>query len=194
LKEIIEFNDKNRDKEMPYFGQDLLIKAEAKGPLTEKAYLEALAKNHLMSRSQGIDFALAKKTSFDALIAPNRRTIVADRLCQRRSFYRWLLDGFGRGRLSAHYRAGRLCLRLTRGSLVLCFSLQRTDINQTGVCVLSKRRKRAARRSSWQRQSSSSWFWKFGTLCRIVDLEFRVPGYVDSFLTHHPAHLISNEE
>lgn len=69
LKEIIAFNEKNRDKEMPYFGQDLLIKAEAKGPLTEKAYLEALAKNHLMSRAQGIDFALAKD-KLDALIAP----------------------------------------------------------------------------------------------------------------------------
>jgi amidase len=69
LKEIIAFNEKNHDKEMPYFGQDLLIRAEAKGPLTEKAYLEALAKNHLMSRTQGIDFALAKD-KLDALIAP----------------------------------------------------------------------------------------------------------------------------
>jgi amidase len=69
LKEIIEFNEKNQAKEMPYFGQDLLIKAEAKGPLTEKAYLEALAKNHLMSREQGIDFALAKD-KLDALVAP----------------------------------------------------------------------------------------------------------------------------
>ena len=42
LKEIIEFNEKNRDKEMPYFGQDLFIKAEAKGPLTDKKYLQAL--------------------------------------------------------------------------------------------------------------------------------------------------------
>ncbi len=33
LKEIIEFNEKNRDKEMPYFGQDLFIKAEAKGSM-----------------------------------------------------------------------------------------------------------------------------------------------------------------
>jgi len=69
LKEIIDFNARNHEKEMPYFGQDLFIKAEAKGPLTEKAYLEALEKNHLMSRDQGIDFAL-KKDNLDALIAP----------------------------------------------------------------------------------------------------------------------------
>ena len=38
LKDIIDFNESNRDKEMPYFGQDIFIKAEAKGPLTSKEY------------------------------------------------------------------------------------------------------------------------------------------------------------
>jgi amidase len=69
LKQIIDFNEKNRDKEMPYFGQDLFIKAQAKGPLTDKKYLQALRKNHLLSRSQGIDFVL-RKHRLDALIAP----------------------------------------------------------------------------------------------------------------------------
>ena len=69
LKDIIEFNDKNRDKEMPYFGQDLFLKAEAKGPLTEKEYLEALAKNQQLSRKEGID-AVMDKFQLDALIAP----------------------------------------------------------------------------------------------------------------------------
>ena len=69
LKEIIEFNEKNRDQEMPYFGQDLFIKAEAKGPLSDKKYLAALRKNHLLSRTQGIDFAM-RKYQLDALIAP----------------------------------------------------------------------------------------------------------------------------
>lgn len=69
LKEVIEFNEKNRDREMPYFGQDLFIKAEAKGPLTERKYLQALAKNHRLSRAQGIDFVI-RKHRLDALIAP----------------------------------------------------------------------------------------------------------------------------
>jgi amidase len=69
LKEIIDFNEKNREKEMPYFGQDLFIKAEAKGPLTEKKYLKALQKNHLLSRTRGIDFVI-RKHQLDALIAP----------------------------------------------------------------------------------------------------------------------------
>ncbi|HVN18536.1 MAG TPA: amidase, partial [Dongiaceae bacterium] len=69
LKDIIEFNDRNRQKEMPWFGQDLFLKAEAKGPLTEKAYLDAVAKNRQLARTEGID-ATMDKHHLDALVAP----------------------------------------------------------------------------------------------------------------------------
>jgi amidase len=69
LKEIIDFNERNRPKEMPYFGQDLFIKAEAKGPLTDQAYVDALAKNHQLARVEGID-ALMDKHQLDAIVAP----------------------------------------------------------------------------------------------------------------------------
>jgi amidase len=69
LKEIIAFNEKNRKRELPYFGQDIMIKAEAKGPLTSKAYLKALQKNHLLTRAQGIDLVM-KRNRLDALVAP----------------------------------------------------------------------------------------------------------------------------
>jgi amidase len=69
LKDVIAFNEKNRDREMPVFGQDIMIKAEAKGPLTSKPYLAALRKNHLLTRTQGID-AIMKKHQLDALVAP----------------------------------------------------------------------------------------------------------------------------
>jgi amidase len=69
LQEIIEFNDRNRQKEMPYFGQDLFIKAQGKGPLTEKAYVDALEKNHQLARTEGID-ALMDKHHLDAIVAP----------------------------------------------------------------------------------------------------------------------------
>ena len=69
LKEIIEFNERNKEKEMPYFGQELFLRAQAKGPLTSKDYLGALRKNHLLSRTQGIDFIL-QKHRLDAMIAP----------------------------------------------------------------------------------------------------------------------------
>jgi amidase len=69
LKDVIAFNERNRDREMPYFGQDIMEKAQAKGPLTSKPYLAALRKNHLLTRTQGIDFIM-KKHRLDALIAP----------------------------------------------------------------------------------------------------------------------------
>jgi amidase len=71
LADVIKFNEANRATEMPYFGQDRFLEAEQKGPLTTKAYLEALAKNHTLARDQGID-AIAKKFKLDAFIAPSR--------------------------------------------------------------------------------------------------------------------------
>ena len=69
LKDIIEFNEKNREKEMPYFGQDFFLKSEAKGPLGEREYLEALEKNHQWARKEGID-ATMEKHNLDALVGP----------------------------------------------------------------------------------------------------------------------------
>jgi amidase len=69
LKEIIEFNERNRGKEMPYFAQETFLKAEAKGPLTEKEYIDALAANHRLARTEGID-ATMEKFNLDALVAP----------------------------------------------------------------------------------------------------------------------------
>jgi amidase len=69
LKDIIEFNERNREKEMPYFGQDFFLKAEAKGPLSSQEYLDALEKNHQLARKDGID-AVMEKHNLDALVGP----------------------------------------------------------------------------------------------------------------------------
>ncbi len=69
LKDVIEFNERNRGREMPYFGQDIFLKSEQKGPLTSKEYLDALALNHQLSRVEGIDFVM-DKFKLDALVAP----------------------------------------------------------------------------------------------------------------------------
>jgi amidase len=69
LKELIEFNERNRDREMPFFGQEILIDAEKKGPLTEQAYLDARSKCLKWARADGID-ALMDKEQVDAIIAP----------------------------------------------------------------------------------------------------------------------------
>jgi amidase len=69
LKEIIDFNERNPEKEMPYFGQENFLKAEEKGPLTSKEYLDALKKNHKLARKEGVD-AVMDKFKLDAIVAP----------------------------------------------------------------------------------------------------------------------------
>jgi amidase len=69
LKDLIDFNRQNAAKEMPYFGQDVFIRAQARGPLTAREYIDALEKNHRLTRIEGID-AVTDKFKLDALIAP----------------------------------------------------------------------------------------------------------------------------
>ncbi|MBV9573039.1 MAG: amidase, partial [Acidobacteriales bacterium] len=69
LRDLIDFNERNKEKEMPYFGQDIFIKAENKGPLTTKEYLDALEANHRLSRAEGID-GVMDKYRLDAIVAP----------------------------------------------------------------------------------------------------------------------------
>src|ERR1700674_3388123 len=69
LMDVIEFNERNRGREMPYFGQDIFLKSEQKGPLKTKEYLDALTLNHKLSRAEGIDFSM-DKFKLDALVAP----------------------------------------------------------------------------------------------------------------------------
>ncbi|HEX8686091.1 MAG TPA: amidase, partial [Pyrinomonadaceae bacterium] len=69
LKALIEFNERHRDREMPYFGQELFVRSEAKGPLTDPAYLKALRESKTLSRAQGID-AVMTRHRLDALVAP----------------------------------------------------------------------------------------------------------------------------
>ena len=69
LAELIEWNRQHAAEEMPWFGQEILEQAEAKGPLTEEAYTKALAENLRLSRGEGLDAALAGQ-KLDALISP----------------------------------------------------------------------------------------------------------------------------
>ena len=69
LAEVIDFNLKHADKELPWFGQEIFLKAQEKGPLTDKPYLDAVEKCRRLSRDEGID-AVMDKFKLDALIAP----------------------------------------------------------------------------------------------------------------------------
>lgn len=72
LEEVIAYNAAHADLELPYFGDDLMAKAQAKGPLTEEAYVRALAENHRMARQEGID-AVMDAHALDALVMPTGR-------------------------------------------------------------------------------------------------------------------------
>ncbi len=69
LKDVIDFNEHNHDRELKYFGQDIFLKAQEKGELTETEYVDALAKNRQLSRAEGID-AVMDRLQLDALVAP----------------------------------------------------------------------------------------------------------------------------
>lgn len=68
LEKIIEFNDANSGAVMPIFGQDILLESQARGPLTDSEYLEALETSRRIARD-GINGAIAEH-NLDALIAP----------------------------------------------------------------------------------------------------------------------------
>ncbi len=69
LADVIAFNEKNRDREMPFFAQELFERAQVKGPLTDKDYRKALEKDQRISRKEGIDKTM-DKYRLDALVAP----------------------------------------------------------------------------------------------------------------------------
>lgn len=68
MEEVIAFNEKNREQAMPYFGQEHMLKAQEKGPLTEEAYLKALESGQRLARAEGID-AVLQKHNVQALVA-----------------------------------------------------------------------------------------------------------------------------
>jgi amidase len=69
LEQIIQFNEAHKERVMPFFGQERLLKAQAKGPLTQKRYQNALKRNLRLSRQEGID-AMLQKYNLQAIVAP----------------------------------------------------------------------------------------------------------------------------
>ncbi|HEX5354548.1 MAG TPA: amidase, partial [Rhodanobacteraceae bacterium] len=69
LADLIAFDNAHAAEEMPWFGQELFTESEAKGPLTDKAYKDALAKLQHLAGPEGIDAAM-KAHHLDALLAP----------------------------------------------------------------------------------------------------------------------------
>ena len=70
LKDLIDFNNANAEKEMPYFGQEIFIQAEAKADLNDRAYRLALLQTKLLTQEQGIDGVMTEN-KLDAIVAPS---------------------------------------------------------------------------------------------------------------------------
>ena len=69
LADVIAFNTREKDREMPYFGQEIFLMAQKKGPLTDPAYKRALSLCRTRSRTLGLD-AVLRKHRLDAIVAP----------------------------------------------------------------------------------------------------------------------------
>lgn len=69
LANLIDFNEREREREMPYFGQELFVKAQKKGPLTEHEYRRARERSRRAAGRDGID-AVLREHKLDAIVAP----------------------------------------------------------------------------------------------------------------------------
>ena len=69
MQDLIDFNEANRDRELPYFEQEIFIKAQEKGPLTDTEYIEAREACIRLTRAEGIDQAVGEH-NLDAIVGP----------------------------------------------------------------------------------------------------------------------------
>jgi len=69
LEELIAYNESHAELELSLFGQELLIRSEQRGPLTDAKYRDAIAGSHRLSREEGIDKVMDSER-LDAIVAP----------------------------------------------------------------------------------------------------------------------------
>ena len=72
LADIIAFNTADHEREMPFFGQEIMVRAQELAGLDTAEYEEALATMHRLARDQGIDKVM-EEHRLDALVAPTTR-------------------------------------------------------------------------------------------------------------------------
>jgi amidase len=74
LADLIKFNDDNKDKELPYFGQSTFLKAQEKGDLETGEYKLALLQSKVLTQEKGID-SICDKNKLDAIFAPSNAPV-----------------------------------------------------------------------------------------------------------------------
>ena len=73
LGDVIRFNRENADRVMPFFGQELLERAESTAGLDASEFLAAQAQCLRKARDEGIDLAM-RTHGLDAIVAPTTGT------------------------------------------------------------------------------------------------------------------------
>ena len=148
LDDLIAFNREHADVEMPFFGQELFERAVEKGPLTEPAYLEALATCGRLSRVEG-----HRRRDGPASTGRARRALeragLGHRPRERRPRRRRELDTAGRGRLPERDRPDGVRLRPADRDLVPGTCLERGDADPAGVGVRARHRPPAPAGRGW---------------------------------------------
>ena len=131
LAELIAFNEQHRDQEMPYFGQETLLEAQAKGPLTEPAY-----RNALQPGTEPLPLARDRRHAPQAPAGRDRRADRRARLAHRpgrgRPFHRRQFDARGRFGVPQRDRPRRFRVRPAGGALVHRPRVERWDPDPDG--------------------------------------------------------------
>ena len=181
LADLIAFNEKNKDREMPYFGQEQFIKAQAKGPLTSPAYKAARAKC-LHDVAHGWHRRDDREVSAVGDHRSDRRAGVADRSA------RTAITSQAAARRRQQWRATRAS-RCPRATCTACRSGCRSSARSGATrrswdspMRSSRRRRCVDRRSSSPPLGSSD----LSVSCRNKLMGTRHP-------MHHPSRLIRND-
>ena len=146
LEALIAWNKVNADKVMPFFGQEIFERAQAKGPLSDAAYRKARDESRRLAGRDGLLAALDREK--DRCRAGAQHVAgMADRSCARRSLCRCGLWHCGRRGDAKHYRArgrkpwpayrhhvhGSRLQRATTDRLCLCAGADQQGAQGTGV-------------------------------------------------------------
>ena len=136
MADVIKFNEENRARVLQYFGQEHFLSAQEKKDLKSKKYLAALEKNQRLTREQGID-PVMKKNRLDALVCPSGGAA-------------WMIDlvngdqpGWDMESTSFAAVAGYPHITVPAGhifgsaggAVVLRPRVERTYVDQTGLCI-----------------------------------------------------------
>ena len=146
LADLIRFNEDHAADEMPYFRQELLVKSEARGQLTDEPYLRALERHQAFARG----FAgLFEEQRFDALVAPTNAPAWAIDLIDGDKHLGGSAQPAAVGWLSADHRASGLRRRAAADRPDLHGPAdERSRVDQAGFCVRAGQRGAPLRRAT----------------------------------------------